>query len=290
MPLWTPAKLAIDLWLDAADSSTLFTLNSGGVTPANGGTVGRWQDKSGNSRHITQATLASRPLYQTGSLNGLPAITFDGSNDVLTSSATGAVGKQNITLLVVFRMVTGGGSEDSPFAFGTPSSTATNRGPYRPSNGTVVWFGGWARDVASTFSWDIGGSYHIVGIGNTKLATPNNAVVFRNGDSQTLTTGGGNLSAITEGLAVGGLSVSGYFTNCSICEAVVLYDAMPLADRQKVEGYLAWKWGIASSLIAGHPYKNAAPSYGGSSPINGQSLIRPASAAQQQLLIQGAIS
>ena len=30
-------------------------------------------------------------------------------------------------------------------------------------------------------------------------------------------------------------------------------------DRQKIEGYLAWKWGLQTSLPVGHPYKSAAP-------------------------------
>lgn len=41
---------------------------------------------------------------------------------------------------------------------------------------------------------------------------------------------------------------------------VLLYSS-PLAalDRQKVEGYLAWKWNLVSDLAADHPYKSAAP-------------------------------
>lgn len=31
------------------------------------------------------------------------------------------------------------------------------------------------------------------------------------------------------------------------------------ADRQKVEGYLAWKYGVASNLPAGHPFKSSPP-------------------------------
>ena len=30
-------------------------------------------------------------------------------------------------------------------------------------------------------------------------------------------------------------------------------------DRQTVEGYLAWKWGLQSQLDASNPYKSAAP-------------------------------
>jgi hypothetical protein len=31
------------------------------------------------------------------------------------------------------------------------------------------------------------------------------------------------------------------------------------ADRQKSEGYLAWKWGLTGNLSSSHPYKFAAP-------------------------------
>jgi hypothetical protein len=34
---------------------------------------------------------------------------------------------------------------------------------------------------------------------------------------------------------------------------------MTTADRQRVEGYLAHKWGLTANLPADHPYKNAAP-------------------------------
>jgi len=41
---------------------------------------------------------------------------------------------------------------------------------------------------------------------------------------------------------------------------VIHYDAdLTDASRQKIEGYLAWKWGIQSFLPAGHLYKAAAP-------------------------------
>jgi hypothetical protein len=31
------------------------------------------------------------------------------------------------------------------------------------------------------------------------------------------------------------------------------------ADRQRIEGYLAWKWGMQSRLPTGHPYRSARP-------------------------------
>lgn len=42
-------------------------------------------------------------------------------------------------------------------------------------------------------------------------------------------------------------------------EVVILQNKPTTLNRQKVEGYLAWKWGIQGSLPSGHPYKSAAP-------------------------------
>ena len=38
-------------------------------------------------------------------------------------------------------------------------------------------------------------------------------------------------------------------------------------DRQQLEGYLAWKWGLEANLPVDHPYKNAAPTNGISIPV-----------------------
>ena len=53
---WTPAQITTALWLDAADSTTLFDATIGGSLVVDGGTVRRWEDKSGNARHATNST------------------------------------------------------------------------------------------------------------------------------------------------------------------------------------------------------------------------------------------
>ena len=41
---------------------------------------------------------------------------------------------------------------------------------------------------------------------------------------------------------------------------ILMYNQyLDITDRQKIEGYLAWKWGLQASLPVGHPYKSAAP-------------------------------
>jgi hypothetical protein len=48
-------------------------------------------------------------------------------------------------------------------------------------------------------------------------------------------------------------------TDGAIMEVVITQTDNSVATRQKIEGYLAWKWGLEGNLPSGHPYKNAAP-------------------------------
>jgi hypothetical protein len=44
-----------------------------------------------------------------------------------------------------------------------------------------------------------------------------------------------------------------------ISEVLVYNTVLTDTPRQKIEGYLAWKWGLQSTLPPDHPYKTAAP-------------------------------
>jgi len=52
-----------------------------------------------------------------------------------------------------------------------------------------------------------------------------------------------------------------------ICEIIFINIEASVAERQQIEGYLAWKWGMVASLPVDHPYKLAPPiiqgGYGG---------------------------
>jgi hypothetical protein len=41
-----------------------------------------------------------------------------------------------------------------------------------------------------------------------------------------------------------------------IAEVLAFSKALTVADRQRIEGYLAWKWGLQSQLPALHPFSN----------------------------------
>lgn len=49
-------------------------------------------------------------------------------------------------------------------------------------------------------------------------------------------------------------------------EIIVFQQELSVSDRQKIEGYLAWKWGLQANLPSAHPYKSSAPAVTGSAP------------------------
>lgn len=65
------------------------------------------------------------------------------------------------------------------------------------------------------------------------------------------TVGYGRFTIISTGIAY-----DAYGFNGNIAEILVYNNVLTTSERQQVEGYLAWKWGLQSNLANNHPYKN----------------------------------
>lgn len=78
----------LQLWLDFSDTSTLYQ-DAAKTTPvtANDDPVGCVEDKSGNSRDLTQTTSGYKPLYKTNIQNSLGMARFDSGDDELTRAS-----------------------------------------------------------------------------------------------------------------------------------------------------------------------------------------------------------
>lgn len=76
---FTPASISgLQAWFESYDASTI-TIGTG---------VSQWNDKSGNGRHLTQATGLSQPTYTASGLpNGGYSIVFDGVADYMSTAA-----------------------------------------------------------------------------------------------------------------------------------------------------------------------------------------------------------
>jgi hypothetical protein len=50
-------------------------------------------------------------------------------------------------------------------------------------------------------------------------------------------------------------AASGYHFEGTLCEVIIFNATISNTNREKIEGYFAWKWGLVSSLPSTHPYK-----------------------------------
>lgn len=249
---WTPAYLggSLALWLDAADAGTI---------SLNGSTVSQWNDKSGKARNVTQATAANQPAYLQTALNGKPSINFVGSQRLLRT--TGEIPAQ----ISVFAVV---GPSSGTAEYGTlfrtdaypTAATASHFLGYRLVSGSpslATLFG------SSQTSWNsISGNTPVFQLSGNAIVgfvhAGGTGYPFANGVAQDMKNASG--TPTSTGFVVGNSGQNdGLPWMGSISEIVMTFSALSTFDRQKLEGYLAWKWGMQGDLPSGHPYKDAQP-------------------------------
>lgn len=271
------------LWLDGADSSTIFTDTAGTTrVTADGNTIGSWRDKSTNSYLFTQATAGNRPTYKTAILNGQSITRWNGTSTGLQSSTT----------LPFYTSASSGGSFF--FVFMVTSNT-TQRFLMTYQNQTSGTFCVSESEIGCpTGNVDTGNFGIHQGCGKANVAlnqvttnqymimnlnllssgtAPANTTIFKNGTSASMTAqNGGFYSGTTYPFAnnarylnIGYRVPVGVFPiDCWLAGdiAEIIWYPFPLTtvQRQAVEGYLAHKWGLTASLSTSNILRSFPPS------------------------------
>ena len=231
---WTPAELtSLALWLDAADSSTI-TLN--------GSDVSQWDDKSGNGIDFLQGNAAAQPAYTPVGIGGKPSLTFTGQESLTNTSWTLPANNRSVFVVAHPTDVAQNVSYILDIELGRHLFLGNGQvfaGTFQPPNPAPI-----STTVERVYGFVTG---------------PSNLFVYSDGN---LLSSAGAASSV----AVGGTSAVGSrfsetlsFYEGEISEIVFVSGAIAAADRQKLEGYLAWKWGLEANLPAGHPYKSTPP-------------------------------
>jgi hypothetical protein len=60
-------------------------------------------------------------------------------------------------------------------------------------------------------------------------------------------------------LGIGGLGGNPYAWTGHFCELIIMNTSLTDAQRQRIEGYLAWKWNLVGSLPTNHPNYSTKP-------------------------------
>lgn len=247
--LWTPAVRSgqvLELWFDAMDRATL--------SFASGNSVNGMKDKSGKGNHHTlQSTSTLQPTFVPMGMLGMPSISYN--DDKLEGP-------------FVFT-----GSVLGVYAAGTIASTVGNNG--RLVSCSVSAQNDWDSD--QRFSVARSESNQLVQIyrnGAASLSVPTYDLpsVFTAYNSGSTVQMGINGSHAASSAKTGAMNT----TLCAIGRGVnsteywvgylneVIFDSGPYSTyrRDKIEGYLAWKWGFQKNLVGGHPFKNRPPMLG----------------------------
>jgi len=247
---------ACQLWLDGADPAGT------GVAPANGSTVSTWYDKSGNGRNAPANTTGG--TFNRNALNGNGGMSF-------TTTGT-YLGQYYITPSFV------ASSTNSPTVFlvcqqtrydtaylGGNAAPLVAAGPYQRftlytrtsvgSNANLLlnMYNGYGAD---TFPAGVPISSPTI-IAAVGTGSPSyNATTYGNGVSINPFSGDASYP-MSDSVAYYVGSTPGNFIG-NIYEVIFYDTALTDSQRQQVEGYLAWKWGLQNSLV-NHPYKNVPP-------------------------------
>jgi hypothetical protein len=233
----------LNLWLDANDPSSLVT---------SGTSVSQWKDKSGVGNNGT----ATGTIQNTGTINKLTALSWSGSGSTyfsgtLTNSGT------TLTALSVFLMNSSSYSSARVLSLAKPGFNDFNNTAYTAA---IERFSGNFNSYRNSASRSGVTATFGSAVQVCSLYDGTNHTFYKNGTAGTAVASSGSFG-YTHYEVAGSFGEESLVPFNGIIGEVIHYNgALTTEERQKLEGYLAWKWGLTSSLPSSHPYKNIPPS------------------------------
>ncbi len=278
------------LWLDGADSNTLFSNADGsGGNSSVGGAVRRWKDKSGLANDFSNRSSNPASYFPTRGSGGGVFIPNAGTPFY---NATTYVCIQSVNAFFTFPYYT---------IYTVVNATAPASYPTLP-----LLFVSVRRDVERSPNFGMGGSFSVGDPGgaaassNVRSSMGNNVGASAGEQiSNLVTTVAGLISGrLSNTTSIAGTRVSSDgslfyvpFTTCAlgpyqggwfntvggtdqrwfngtIFETLVFNSELTRGQCEEIEGYLSWKWGRQTALPTTHPFRNIAPLARGFTPID----------------------
>jgi hypothetical protein len=230
-PAFNPRLVpGLGLWLDPDDASTITDVS---------GACSQINDKSGNGRDFAQSNSLYRPaITANGSPSGRTVLTFDGTNDYITSSYTPA---RPITLFIVLCQLS---LRDAIVVGHNPGNRQTLRENLGSTGSYAGWFGG--SDLSSPSA-------------DTNFTTPHAVAVtidstglqwWRDGRSFGTNSGATESTVyVTQIPGMLGITYAAYLLNGWIGDVLVYERVLEENERRYIWRGLGNKWGILQANI-----------------------------------------
>jgi hypothetical protein len=239
-------------WLPSAISPTAW-YQASAISGSDGDSVPSWVDSSGNGFNAAQAVSSRQPTLQTRELNSQSVVRFDGTNDIVSDSDIAAldVGTGDIFMAAVFKSTDDSGAQfffekgTTQFALMTTAAGVLQVRMGGTTNIPTQSAGNWSRT-----------EYVIV----TASRVSATCTGFVNGTAmtKTSTTNTGSISN-SDVFDLGASAVGGNPLTGDLAEVIVGGATLSSADRLRLEGYLAHKYGLQANLPNDHTYRFKAP-------------------------------
>jgi hypothetical protein len=234
----------IQLWLDGQDTSSM---------SFSGSTITTWRDKSGNNNN---GTATGAPVLSN--VSGYQQVYLNGSSWFLGNLSLSGTAYTTFAIVNYAAQPTSPNSRivslSSP---GNPDYGAPSALPLFVWNTTAVAY----PNIGSY----IGGNnpYTIVSLSTTFIATSlygSSALsIYVNGALRTSVATSFSLSISTYGIGQYASAWGNEAYTGNVGEVLIYNRELSLGQRQTVEGYLAWKWGLQGSLPSNHPFRSYPP-------------------------------
>lgn len=198
-----------------------------------GSNVTTWGDQTDNENHANQGTTANQPLLVSNAINGEPAVSFDGTDDQMTFTTSGAQ-----TEATVFFVLNGqaAGTSSALLDGGTTSlryNQWSNTGKYGFTRYGVADYTSALNttyDKPILLQFDKEAASTTVNIHETKGGVKNNSTV--------------TIGSASYGFPIGTLSKSASALNAQIGEVIFYNGILTSTETNQVETYLSIKYGI----------------------------------------------
>lgn len=249
---WDPSRLGTDLqiWLDASDTNTV-TLDSAKVV--------EWQDKSTFGRHVSQSAPFRRPNYASNLLDGKNGIVFDGVSSWLATSVDFPVSDDpDFSVYILYEKTNA--NKGAAYGWGTIEVTRSAFGLY--DNGSTLVGYVYVGDNNYKIQNVPVNEPLIEGYVKSSGIIAETSLAVRNGVDVGLATGNStNTPTIaSRPLHIGRFSdFAGLHLEGRVYEFIVVSSAQLELSRQKVEGYIAHKWGLEANLPSDHAFRDNPP-------------------------------
>lgn len=245
---WGDSPADAALWVPSSESSLEADWNPAMITGvSDGGAVSTWPDSSQYNRHGTQATGANQPTLHENVINGRPVVRFSGTKFLDTALSASAV---NQTIFAVIIPTSNGANRTI-----LGSQAAGGRQFRLRSTQDLQFNKAHTADIADSTGTLTNGTAAIV-MGQLGSVTWK----FRiNGSAD---SNGAHAQTLMASLAsrIGAKDSAAYepFSG-DIARLMVFSGALNDAEIHRIEGLLAYLYGLRGSLPMDHPYKSVAP-------------------------------